>query len=338
LVWHILQVSLDQECEHLMHMVSMVQLDTSSRLTQWLWFYCHTGFLGILVALWHISARPTAALYKLFRMDSLESALASNLPAIFVSAFVNAATMWYGAVTTPIELFGPTRYQWDNDYFSTELGSRVRSTMSSSSASLTSAWSQIPDKLVLYDYLGTNPSKGGLFRSGPMNKSDGIVQNWTGHPSFGIGTVGLSVRRMPAFFETFPVLLVDNEGLVRADIPFRRAESHYSIEQQQVTLQFAGGILSGTSYTRPSAVKAYARKAQFGEIFTFDQLKSLSDGVFRTSPRGWYSFSHLSFAFIFFFGHLWHAGRSLFQDIWTGVRLKSLESVEYGRNEKLGDY
>ena len=22
-------------------------------------------------------------------------------------------TMWYGSATTPIELFGPTRYQWD---------------------------------------------------------------------------------------------------------------------------------------------------------------------------------------------------------------------------------
>ena len=45
----------------------------------------------------------------------------------------------------------------------------------------------------------------------------------------------LSVLRMPAaFFETFPGLLIDQGGTVRADIPFRRAESRYSIEQQQV--------------------------------------------------------------------------------------------------------
>jgi len=53
-----------------------------------------------------------------------------------------------------------------------------------------------PDKLVLYDYIGCNPSKG-----------DGVVQNWLGHPSFEIGKLSLTIRRMPAFFETFPVIL-----------------------------------------------------------------------------------------------------------------------------------
>ncbi|CAN1358111.1 Photosystem II CP47 reaction center protein [Linum perenne] len=41
----------------------------------------------------------------------------------------------------------------------------------------------------------------------------------------------LFVRRMPTFFETFPVVLVDGDGIVRADVPFRRAESKYSVEQ-----------------------------------------------------------------------------------------------------------
>ena len=37
--------------------------------------------------------------------------------------------------------------------------------------------------------------------------------------------------------------------------------------------------------------------------------------------------------------HLWHAGRALFKDIWSGlcVTIESLYHVEYGRNEKLGD-
>ena len=41
----------------------------------------------------------------------------------------------------------------------------------------------------------------------------------------------------------------------------------------------------------------------------------------------------------FFFGHLWHASRAVFQDLWTGlcVTIESLHQVEYGRNEKLGD-
>ena len=84
-------------------------------------------------------------------------------------------------------------------------------------------------------------------------------------------------------------------------------------------------------------VKGYARKAQFGEIFTFDKKTPPADGVFRTSPRGWYSFSHTAFALLFFFGHLWHASRAVFQDLWTGVTIITLHQVEYGRNEKLGD-
>jgi photosystem II CP47 chlorophyll apoprotein len=43
---------------------------------------------------------------------------------------------------------------------------------------------------------------------------------------------------MPAFFETFPVILVDKDGIIRADIPFRRAESKYSIEQVGVSVDF----------------------------------------------------------------------------------------------------
>ena len=137
------------------------------------------------------------------------------------------------------------------------------------------------------------------------------------------------------FFETFPVILIDQGGTVRADIPFRRAESRYSIEQTSVVLYFSGGILNGTEYSTPSLVKDYARKAQFGEIFTFERSTGYKgDGVFRTSPRGWYSFSHTAFALLFFFGHLWHASRAVWKDLWTGVTIITLHQVEYGRNEK----
>jgi len=292
------------------------------------------GLFGVIASLWHISSRPGPLLYKLLGMSNIESVLSSSIAAVFFAAFVNAALMWYASASTPLELFGPSRYHWDNGYFSQDIERRVKSV----SGSLNNkAWEQVPDKLVLYDYIGCNPSKGGLFRSGPMIKGDGIVQNWLGHPSFEMGTLSLAVRRMPAFFETFPVILIDQGGTLRADIPFRRAESSYSIEQTQVVLYFTGGILNGTEYSTPSLVKGYARKSQFGEIFTFDKKTSGADGVFRTSPRGWYSFSHVTFAFLFFFGHLWHAGRAIFRDIWTGVTIESLGQVEYGRNEKLGD-
>ncbi|CAN1364292.1 Photosystem II CP47 reaction center protein, partial [Linum perenne] len=42
----------------------------------------------------------------------------------------------------------------------------------------------------------------------------------------------LFVRRMPTFFETFPVVLVDGDGIVRADVSFsKRPNQRYSVEQ-----------------------------------------------------------------------------------------------------------
>jgi photosystem II CP47 chlorophyll apoprotein len=222
-----------------------------------------SGLFGICVGLWHISSRAGALLYKLLSMGNIESVLSSSIAAVFFAAFVNSSLMWYAAASTPLELFGPSRYHWDNGYFEQAIERRVKSVDSVFS---NKAWEQVPDKLVLYDYIGCNPSKGGLFRVGPMLKGDGLLQNWLGHASFEMGTLALAVRRMPAFFETFPVILIDQGGTLRADIPFRRAESAYSIEQRQVVLYFSGGILNGTQYSTPSLVKAYARKAQFGEI------------------------------------------------------------------------
>eukprot|EP00969_Alexandrium_andersonii_P169490 7492780-Alexandrium_andersonii.AAC.1 len=199
-------------------------------------------------------------------MGNVEEVLSSSIAAVLFTAFVISALMWYGCVSGGLELFGPSRYHWDNGYFSLDIERRVNL---NNSIFLNKAFSQVPEKLVLYDYIGCNPSKGGLFRSGPILKGDGVVQNWLGHASFEIGTLSLAIRRMPAFFETFPVILIDQGGTVRADIPFRRAES-------------------------------------------------------RTSPRGWYSLSHTAFALLFFFGHLWHASRAVFQDLWTGVTIITL--------------
>ena len=95
-----------------------------------------------------------------------------------------------------------------------------------------------------------------------------------------------------AFFETFPVLLIDRGGSLRADIPFRRGGSRYSLEQIQGIVYFFGGILSGTQYSSPSLLKIFARNAQFGSIFTSDRKLIRADGVFRTSVQVWYVFSH----------------------------------------------
>ena len=154
-----------------------------------------------------------------------------------------------------------------------------------------------------------------------MDKGDGIAESWLGHPIFRDKEGReLTVRRMPAFFETFPVILVDKDGIIRADIPFRRAESKYSIEQVGVTVDFYGGKLNGQSFKDAPTVKKFARKAQLGEVFEFDRTSLESDGVFRSSPRGWYTFGHVNFALLFFFGHLWHGARTLFRDVFTGIQ------------------
>jgi photosystem II CP47 chlorophyll apoprotein len=285
-----------------------------------------------------LTVRPPERLYKALRMGNIETVLSSSIAAVFFAAFVVAGTMWYGHATTPIELFGPTRYQWDQNYFKQEIDRRVQANVAEG-ATLAAAWSEIPEKLAFYDYVGNNPAKGGLFRVGPMNKGDGIAQSWLGHAVFKDGEGReLTVRRLPNFFETFPVILTDKDGIVRADIPFRRAESKYSFEQSGVNVSFYGGNLDGQSFDDPSEVKKYARRAQLGEIFEFDRETLNSDGVFRTSTRGWFTFGHAVFALLFFFGHLWHGSRTLFRDVFAGVDPElSEEQIEWGVFQKVGD-
>jgi photosystem II CP47 chlorophyll apoprotein len=203
---------------------------------------------------------------------------------------------------------------------------------------LSDAYSEIPEKLAFYDYVGNSPAKGGLFRTGPMDKGDGIAVGWLGHPVFKDGEGReLTVRRLPNFFETFPVILTDANGVVRADIPFRRAESKYSFEQSGVTATFYGGALAGQTIDDPAEVKKYARQAQLGEPFEFNRETLNSDGVFRTSPRGWFTYGHAVFALLFFFGHIWHGSRTLFRDVFAGVEADLEEQVEWGLFQKVGD-
>jgi photosystem II CP47 chlorophyll apoprotein len=270
-------------------------------------------------------------------MGSIESVLSSSIAAVFWAAFVVAGTMWYGSAATPIELFGPTRYQWDQGFFQQEIQKRVQTSLAEG-ASLTEAWAKIPEKLAFYDYIGNNPAKGGLFRTGAMNSGDGIAVGWLGHAVFKDNEGNeLYVRRMPTFFETFPVLLIDKDGVVRADVPFRRAESKYSIEQVGVSVTFYGGELDGLTFNDPATVKKYARKAQLGEIFEFDRSTLQSDGVFRSSPRGWFTFGHVCFALLFFFGHIWHGSRTIFRDVFAGIDDDLNEQLEFGKYKKLGD-
>ena len=114
------------------------------------------GTLGVLVSVWHISSRPQPSLYSILSLGNLEVVLSSSISSVFFIGFITSSTMWYGATTTPIELFGPSRYQWDNAYFAIDIGSRVNSNR----LGLGEGWFQVPDKLTLYDYVGCNPAKG----------------------------------------------------------------------------------------------------------------------------------------------------------------------------------
>ncbi|HAT13599.1 MAG TPA: photosystem II chlorophyll-binding protein CP47 [Microcoleaceae bacterium UBA11344] len=295
------------------------------------------GVVGVIAGLFHLTVRPPERLYKALRMGNIETVLSSSIAAVFFAAFVVAGTMWYGSAATPIELFGPTRYQWDGGYFQQEIDRRAQASLAGG-ASFQQAYEQIPEKLAFYDYVGNSPAKGGLFRAGAMVNGDGIAKGWLGHPVFtdSEGRV-LSVRRLPNFFETFPVILTDKDGVVRADIPFRRAESKYSFEQSGVTVSFYGGEFNGQTFKNPLDVKKYARAAQKGEVFEFDRETLKSDGVFRTSTRGWFTFGHACFALLFFFGHIWHGSRTIFRDVFAGIEADLEEQVEWGLFQKLGD-
>jgi len=296
------------------------------------------GIVAIIGGLFHISVRPPEYLYRGLRMGNIESVLASSLAVFFGAGFIAAGTMWYGTATTPIELWGPTRYQWDQGYFQTEINRRVQTAVSDGK-SLSEAWSSIPEKLAFYDYVGNSPAKGGLFRVGRMVDGDGLPTGWLGHPIFKDKEGReLSVRRIPNFFENFPVILTDQDGIVRADIPFRRTEAKYSFEQTGVTVSFFGGDLDGQTFTDPEQVRQYARKAQLGEPFEFDRTVYDSDGTFRTSNRGFFAFFHVCFALVWFFGHIWHGLRALFQDVFSGIDPRlDVEQVEWGYFQKVGD-
>ena len=122
------------------------------------------GIFGIFAGIFHLTVRPPQRLYRGLRMGNIETVLSSSIAAVFFAAFVTSGTMWYGAAATPIELFGPTRYQWDSGYFQQEIERQVEASVSEG-LSESQAWSRIPDKLAFYDYIGNNPAKGGLFRA-----------------------------------------------------------------------------------------------------------------------------------------------------------------------------
>lgn len=294
------------------------------------------GIVGILGGIFHLAVRPPERLYRALRMGNIETVLASALAAVFFAAFVVAGTFWYGSATNPVELFGPVRYNWDAQIYNQEINRQVAANMAGG-MSRGEAENAVPLRLRFYDYVGNSPAKGGLFRGGPMNNGDGVAEGWLGTPIFKDKEGrDLSVIHLNTLYETQPVVLIDKDGVVRADIPFQRSESQYSFEQVGVSVSFVGGKLNGQSFDDPAQVKQYARRAQLGQLIEFNTAEA--DGVFRTSTRGWFVLAHGIFALLFFFGHIWHGARTLFLDVFTGVDpTRQEEEFEFGLFKKLGD-
>ncbi|KAF3618471.1 Photosystem II CP47 reaction center protein [Capsicum annuum] len=119
----------------------------------------------------------------------------------------------------------------------------------------------------------------------------------------------LSISIAAVFFLQLLLLpeLCDGDEIGRPNVPFRRAESKYSVEQVGVTVELYG-----------------------------DRATLKSDGVFRRSPRGWFTFGHASFALFFFFGQIWHGARTLFRDVFVGIDSDLDAQVEFGAFQKLG--
>jgi photosystem II CP47 chlorophyll apoprotein len=274
---------------------------------------------------WHAGARPGPALAALLRAGSAEGALGSALAPVLLAALLVSATAWYGAAAAPGELFGPARFAWDASLFLQELLARAAA----------APWRASADQLLLGDCAGSNPAKGGLFRSGPGLRGDGTAQSWLGRLEFPdpAGST-LLARRTPAFFETFPVVLVDEAGEVRAALSNRRAAARFSIESRGAPAALEGGVLGRQRLRAAPLVKALARRAQLGEVFRFAGARG-ADGVFRTSVRGWFTLAHSLLSFAPLSGHAWHGARALFRGAWLGVLRSTSGAAEYGKLERL---
>ena len=85
-----------------------------------------SGIIGTLAGIFHLSIRPSQRLYNALRIGNIETVLSSSIAAVFWAAFVVSRTIWYGSAATPIELYGPTRYQWDKRFFQEEISNRIR--------------------------------------------------------------------------------------------------------------------------------------------------------------------------------------------------------------------
>ena len=59
--------------------------------------------MGIAGGIFHLTCRPSYALYTILRIGNLETVLASSTAVVAWAAIVASGTMWYGSASNPIE-------------------------------------------------------------------------------------------------------------------------------------------------------------------------------------------------------------------------------------------
>merc|ERR1712157_349802 len=74
--------------------------------------YSIVGFLGFILGLWHVSSRPGPYIYSLCGISNIDSVLSTSIISVLYTTLITSSTMWYGSLINPIELLGPSRYQW----------------------------------------------------------------------------------------------------------------------------------------------------------------------------------------------------------------------------------
>ncbi|XP_022895235.1 uncharacterized protein LOC111409415 [Olea europaea var. sylvestris] len=140
-----------------------------------IWVSDPNGLMG-KVQPWVYSILASAR-HNVYTKDYVWEILKPYFPGVSRLSFLLFCCYWnyvYGSATTPIELFGPTHYQWDQGYFQQEIYRRVSAGLAEN-RSLSEAWSKIPEKLAFCDYIDNNPAKRGLFRAGSMDNGDEIA-------------------------------------------------------------------------------------------------------------------------------------------------------------------
>lgn len=75
--------------------------------------HCGAGVFGCLAGGFHLAVRPAVGLYILLRMGNIETVLSSSIGVVAWASAIAGGTMWFGSASTPVEVFGPSRYWWD---------------------------------------------------------------------------------------------------------------------------------------------------------------------------------------------------------------------------------